>query len=144
MPAQTSWASETPAVNRRASLEIQDAKSARDALDSNELCGSGLPGIVGNSAALRDVLEMVRIVAPTDATVLINGETVAASPAVHTIKESVMAKVIEFFRMRSCVPVSPNRERLSSFLRRQGSQSRLDQLAGCSVGSWQRRSRTML
>src|SRR6266478_1158315 len=75
MPAQTSWASEEPAVNRTASLEIQDAKSARDTLDINELCGSGLPGIVGNSAALRGVLAMVRIVAPTNATVLINGET---------------------------------------------------------------------
>jgi uncharacterized membrane protein YagU involved in acid resistance len=41
MPAQTSWASEAPAVNHTASLEIEDAKSARDALDSNELCGSG-------------------------------------------------------------------------------------------------------
>ena len=67
MSAQTSWASEAAAVNRTASLEIQGAKSARDALDSNELCGSGLPGIVGNSAALRGVLAMVRIVAPTDA-----------------------------------------------------------------------------
>src|SRR6202047_3880237 len=75
MPAQSSWACEAPAVNRTASLEIQDAKSARDALDSNELCGSGLPSIVGNSAALRGALAMVRIVAPTDATVLINGET---------------------------------------------------------------------
>jgi transcriptional regulator with GAF, ATPase, and Fis domain len=71
MPAQTSWTSEVPAVNRTASLEIQDAKSARDALDSNELCGSGLPSIVGNSAALRGALAMVRIVAPTDTTVLI-------------------------------------------------------------------------
>jgi transcriptional regulator with GAF, ATPase, and Fis domain len=35
-----------------------------------ELCG-----IVGNSAALRRVLGNVRVVAPTDATVLINGET---------------------------------------------------------------------
>src|SRR6202521_5908896 len=75
MPAQTSWASEAPAVNRTASLEIRDAKSARDALDSNELSGGGLPSIVGNSAALRGALAMVRIVAPTDATVLINGET---------------------------------------------------------------------
>jgi transcriptional regulator with GAF, ATPase, and Fis domain len=74
MPAQTSWASEAPAVNRTESFEIRDAKS-RDSLDSNELCGSGLPSIVGNSAALRGVLTMVRIVAPTDATVLINGET---------------------------------------------------------------------
>jgi len=74
MSAQTSWASEAAAVNRTASLEIQGAKSARDALDNNELCGSGLPGIVG-SAALRGVLAMVRIVAPTNATVLIKGET---------------------------------------------------------------------
>jgi formate hydrogenlyase transcriptional activator len=40
-----------------------------------EIEGSGLPRIVGNSAALRRVLGMVRIVAPTDATVLIKGET---------------------------------------------------------------------
>jgi transcriptional regulator with GAF, ATPase, and Fis domain len=75
MPAQTSWASEAPLVNRMASLEIQDAESVRDARDSDELCGNGLPGIVGHSAALRGALAMVRIVAPTDATVLINGET---------------------------------------------------------------------
>jgi len=75
MPAQTSCASEAPLVNRMASLEIQDAKSVMDARDSDELCGSGLPGIVGHSAVLRGALAMVRIVAPTDATVLINGET---------------------------------------------------------------------
>jgi formate hydrogenlyase transcriptional activator len=44
-------------------------------LDNNEVSGIALPRIVGNSAALRRVLAMVRIVAPTDATVLINGET---------------------------------------------------------------------
>ena len=75
MPAQSSWASEAPPVNRTASLEIQDADSARDALDTNEFCGNGLPSIIGNSAALRGALAMVRIVAPTNATVLINGET---------------------------------------------------------------------
>ena len=48
---------------------------AKVALDSDELYGIGLPRIVGNSDALRRVLGMVRIVAPTDATVLINGET---------------------------------------------------------------------
>ena len=35
----------------------------------------GFEGIVGSSRALRTVLEQVRIVAPTDATVLIEGET---------------------------------------------------------------------
>jgi transcriptional regulator with GAF, ATPase, and Fis domain len=34
-----------------------------------------MPGIIGNSAALMDVLAMVRTVAPTDATVLITGES---------------------------------------------------------------------
>jgi transcriptional regulator with GAF, ATPase, and Fis domain len=44
-------------------------------IDCDELYGSGLPRIVGNSAALRRVLGIVGVVAPTDATVLINGET---------------------------------------------------------------------
>src|ERR1700757_180451 len=61
MAAPVIWASEIRAVNHF--------------LDTNELNGIGLPRIVGNSAALRRVLNMVRIVAPTDATVLINGET---------------------------------------------------------------------
>jgi transcriptional regulator with GAF, ATPase, and Fis domain len=68
---QTSWASEVLAVNRTASYEIEDATSA----NSNELSANELPRIVGNSAALRRVLGLVRVVAPTDATVLINGET---------------------------------------------------------------------
>src|SRR5712691_4350540 len=75
MATQAGWATEAPAVNNTASFEIEDATSAKGALDSNGLCGSGLPCIVGNSDALRRVLDMVRVVAPTDATVLINGET---------------------------------------------------------------------
>ena len=35
----------------------------------------GFEGIVGSSAALMDVLDLVRTVAPTDSTVLIEGET---------------------------------------------------------------------
>src|SRR6201993_1972960 len=61
MAAPVIWASEIRAVNHF--------------LDTNELNGIGLPRIVGNSAALRRVLDMVQVVAPTDATVLINGET---------------------------------------------------------------------
>src|SRR6202051_1026411 len=75
MAVQTSWASEAPAVNHNACLEIDNAIPANVAPDSDELGGSGLPRIVGNSDALRRVFGMVRIVAPTDATVLINGET---------------------------------------------------------------------
>jgi transcriptional regulator with GAF, ATPase, and Fis domain len=69
--SQTSWASEVLAVNRTGSYEIEAATSA----NSNELSANELPRIVGNSAALRRVLGLVRVVAPTDATVLINGET---------------------------------------------------------------------
>jgi formate hydrogenlyase transcriptional activator len=75
MAAQATWAIEAPLVNHTASLEIEDVTLRKVALDSDELHGNGLPCIVGNSAPLRRVLSMVRVVAPTDATVLINGET---------------------------------------------------------------------
>src|SRR5258708_28260405 len=75
MAANASWAIELPTINHPASLEIGDATSAKVALDSDGFYGSGFPRIVGNSDALRRVLDMVRVVAPTDATVLINGET---------------------------------------------------------------------
>jgi formate hydrogenlyase transcriptional activator len=75
MAAQTSWAGEAPAGNRSESIENEDPALAEIVFDSDELYGSGLPRIVGNSVALQRVLSMVRIVAPTDATVLINGET---------------------------------------------------------------------
>jgi transcriptional regulator with GAF, ATPase, and Fis domain len=75
MAAQASWAIELPAINHTESFEIEDAISANGKPDSSEVYGSGAPGIVGNSNALRRILGMVRIVAPTDATVLLNGET---------------------------------------------------------------------
>src|SRR6202142_3751774 len=75
MATQASWLTEVPAVNNTALFGMEDAMSADVALESSELCVSGMPPIVGRSAALRRVLRMVRIVAPTNATVLINGET---------------------------------------------------------------------
>jgi transcriptional regulator with GAF, ATPase, and Fis domain len=75
MATQTSWLGEAPAGNHSVSIEIEDAALAKIGLDSDELYGSGLPRIVGNSAAFRCVLGIVGVVAPTDATVLINGET---------------------------------------------------------------------
>ena len=75
MATQASWAREVPAINHNACFDVGNATSAKVALESSGLQGSGLPCIVGNSAALRRVLDLVRIVAPTDATVLINGET---------------------------------------------------------------------
>jgi formate hydrogenlyase transcriptional activator len=75
MAATAPWAIESSAINHHACFEIEDTKSSKIALDNCELRGSGVHRIVGNSAALRRVLDMVRIVAPTDAMVLINGET---------------------------------------------------------------------
>src|SRR5712671_3841266 len=49
----------------------QYLESQRDARESQ----NGLGGIVGSSAALRGVVDQIRTVAPTDATVLIEGET---------------------------------------------------------------------
>jgi formate hydrogenlyase transcriptional activator len=74
MSTPASWAHEVPPVIHNGSFG-EDAALTNAELDNNELCGSGLPHIVGNSAALRRVLGLVRIVAPTEATVLINGET---------------------------------------------------------------------
>jgi formate hydrogenlyase transcriptional activator len=74
MATQASWAPEVPAIIHNGSFG-EDGALANAALDNNELRVSGLPRIVGNSAALRRVLGLVRMVAPTDATVLLNGET---------------------------------------------------------------------
>ena len=51
MAAQTSWLGEAPTVNHSVSIEIEDAALAKIGLDSGRLYGSGLPRIVGNSAA---------------------------------------------------------------------------------------------
>lgn len=64
MAASANWAIELPALDNPASAEIESEASRR-----------GLSRIVGNSAALRHVLDTVRVVAPTDSTVLIHGET---------------------------------------------------------------------
>jgi transcriptional regulator with GAF, ATPase, and Fis domain len=56
-------------------FEDENAAAVKTLRATSENHGSGLPRIVGNSNALRRVLDMVRVVAPTDATVLINGET---------------------------------------------------------------------
>jgi formate hydrogenlyase transcriptional activator len=75
MAIHTTWAAEVPATNRNTGLEIKHATSPKTAPDNSELHGSGSPSIIGNSAALQQALRLVRLVAPTDATVLIQGET---------------------------------------------------------------------
>src|ERR1700678_2103552 len=74
MSTAASWVSQVPASIHNGPFG-EDAALTNAELGKNELCDSGSPRIVGNSDALRRVLGMVRIVAPTDATVLINGET---------------------------------------------------------------------
>jgi formate hydrogenlyase transcriptional activator len=69
MGAQTSWTAEASAVNHTASFEVEDT------LHNKEFCSRGMPRIIGTSTALQNVLDMVRMVAPTDSTVLIQGET---------------------------------------------------------------------
>ena len=75
MATSSIWGLEAPACNKSASFEVEDPTSNDLLFESFELRGRGLPRIVGNSFALQQVLGMMRIVAPTDATVLINGET---------------------------------------------------------------------
>jgi formate hydrogenlyase transcriptional activator len=75
MATNATWAIELPTINHQACFEIEDTKLAKAALDNNELRANGLSRIVGNSEVLRRVLGLVGVVAPTDATVLINGET---------------------------------------------------------------------
>jgi len=74
MAAQATWVADLPAVIDKASTTIGNGAST-GAIEISDLPDTGFPGIIGRSPALRDVLDMVRIVAPTDATVLINGET---------------------------------------------------------------------
>ncbi len=74
MAAQSSWPSEVLAANPARLFDVEDALAAGGGL-AGEPVGSRLPNIMGTSAALRRTLDLVRVVAPTNATVLINGET---------------------------------------------------------------------
>ena len=81
MAAQPSWVSKAPAINHTASWETEEAVSARVVFDmSEQRCGSpknisSSGKVVGKSPALQAVFEQVERVAPTNATVLIQGET---------------------------------------------------------------------
>jgi DNA-binding NtrC family response regulator len=75
MAAQTSWLGDAPAVDGSVSIEMEDAALTKIGLDIDELYGSRLPRIVGNSAALQHVRGLVGAVAPIEVAALINGET---------------------------------------------------------------------
>jgi formate hydrogenlyase transcriptional activator len=104
MGAQASRAIGESAVNQIAVFE-KDAGSAEAAFDNNELPSSGSQRIVGDSPALRRVLDMVRIVAPTDATVLINGETGTGKELIaKAIHNQSSRRHAQFVRM-SCAAI---------------------------------------
>jgi formate hydrogenlyase transcriptional activator len=63
------------AANANWVSEIEDATLVKGVLDHSELRRGGPHKIVGDSAALQEVLGLVRLVGPTGATVLIQGET---------------------------------------------------------------------
>ncbi len=75
MGIQASWGSEAIAMRPTGFSEVEDTQSAKGMLYNEEFCGRGMPRIIGNSDSLRRTLDVVRVVAPTNATVLINGET---------------------------------------------------------------------
>jgi transcriptional regulator with GAF, ATPase, and Fis domain len=75
MSVDTSWAAEMSAIKHNVCFKIEDTSPVKMVPDDSELLGSGFPTIIGNSAGLRRVLRMVRVVAPTEATVLVQGET---------------------------------------------------------------------
>jgi transcriptional regulator with GAF, ATPase, and Fis domain len=97
MSVDTRWAAEMPAINHNVCFKIEDTSPVKMVPNDSELLGSGFPAIIGNSAGLRRVLRMVRVVAPTEATVLVQGET-------GTGKE-IIAEAIHKFSDRSNGPL---------------------------------------
>jgi len=60
----------------KAANEYTSPRSTELLLSSDDLANTGgFEGIIGRSAALREVLDQIQTVAPTDSTVLIEGET---------------------------------------------------------------------
>ena len=75
MATDARWAGVAPAIDHNACFETGNAAAASLGIDNSVFGGGSLSRIIGASAALQRVLDMVRVVAPTDATVLIEGET---------------------------------------------------------------------
>ena len=56
-------------------VALADLGGKEQILDEEVPCDTGFPGIVGQNAAFREVLQLVQIVAASDSTVLLLGET---------------------------------------------------------------------
>jgi formate hydrogenlyase transcriptional activator len=111
MSAQMAWASETPVVKHAASFEIEEAVSARVALDRSEQRGSpkiisnSFAQIIGKSPALEAVLEQVERVAPTDSTVLIQGETGTGKELIARAIHNLSARCGRSFIKLNCAAI---------------------------------------
>jgi formate hydrogenlyase transcriptional activator len=103
MLAQTSWVSEP--LNRTASFEIPAGLSANTGFDGDELCDRSSPRIVGTSAALGCVLDMVRVVAATDSTVLIQGETGTGKELIAHAIHNLSSRVGRAFIKLNCAAI---------------------------------------
>jgi formate hydrogenlyase transcriptional activator len=103
MSAHTSWASE--ALDRAASFEIPAGLPANTGFDGDELCDRSSPRIVGTSAALACVLDMVRVVAETDSTVLIEGETGTGKDLVAHAIHNASQRVGRAFIKLNCAAI---------------------------------------
>jgi transcriptional regulator with GAF, ATPase, and Fis domain len=62
-------------INHNVRFEMEDARPTRIVPDDSEFRSDDFPAIIGDSAPMRRVLGLVRVVAPTEATVLLQGET---------------------------------------------------------------------
>src|SRR5258706_217989 len=103
MLAQTSWVSEPP--NPTASFAIPAGLPANPGSVGDELYNRSSPRIVGTSAALRSVLDMVRVVAATDSTVLIEGETGTGKELVAQAIHNASQRVGRAFIKLNCAAI---------------------------------------
>src|SRR5271166_3530748 len=78
--------------------QVSELKDEQLYLGSEMSSEYGFEGIIGQSAAIRKVLEQVCIVAPTDATVLLHGETGTGKELVARAIHNLSSRVPAFVR----------------------------------------------
>ena len=82
--------------------ELEDQQLYQDSEISSEYC---FEGIIGQSPAIRNVLEQVCIVAPTDATVLLHGETGTGKELVARAIHNLSSRARRNFVRMNCAAI---------------------------------------
>src|SRR5271165_5275984 len=82
--------------------ELEDQQLYQDSEISSEYC---FEGIIGQSPAIRNVLEQVCIVAPTDATVLLHGETGTGKELVAHAIHNLSSRARRNFVRMNCAAI---------------------------------------